>query len=119
MVLAEFTSMSVDYVDQELGNAIDTRREAESFLAAVRSDCAAGNMAQHSHFHTGYFRIPDADYEEGYARRDRLWVYLNANDKYSLSLEVYADSENTLRWLAEHNMLPEGIELLAGRQGFY
>ena len=119
MVLAEFTSMSVDYVDQELGNAIDTRREAESFLAAVRSDCAAGNMAQHDHFHTGYFRIPDTDYEEGYARRDWLWVYLNANDKYGLSLEVYADSENTLRWLAEHNMLPEGIELLEGRQGFY
>lgn len=119
MVLAEFTSMSVDYVDQELGNAIDTRREAESFLAAVRSDCAAGNMAQHDHFHTGYFRIPDVDYEEGYAKRDRLWVYLNANDKYCLSLEVYADSENTLRWLAEHNMLPEGIELLEGRQGFY
>ena len=119
MVLAEFTSMSVDYVDQELANAIDTRREAESFLAAVRADCAAGNMAQHDYFHTGYFRIPDANYEEGYTNRDRLWVYFNANDKYGFSIEVFADSENTLRWLSEHDLLPDGIEILEGRRNFY
>ncbi|MBQ7001047.1 MAG: hypothetical protein IJN67_08400 [Oscillospiraceae bacterium] len=119
MVLAYFTSMSVDYVPQEAGSAINTRQEVECFLAAVHADCAAGNMAQHNYFHEGYFRIPDADYDEGYAQRDRLWVYLNANDKYGLSLEVYPDCENTLRWLGEHDLLPEGMEILEGRRDFY
>ena len=119
MVLANFTSMSVDYVPQELGNAVNTRREAESFLAAVRADCAAGNMAQHDYFHEGFFRIPNENYGKFYEDRNRIWVYLNGNDRYGLSVEVYADSENTLRWLAEHNLLPEGTEIQEGRRNFY
>ena len=119
MVLANFTSMSVDYVPQELGNAVNTRREAESFLAAVRADCAAGNMAQHDYFHEGFFRIPNENYGKFYEDRNRIWVYLNGNDRYGLSVEVYADSENTLRWLAEHNLLPEGMEIQEGRRDFY
>ena len=119
LTLENFTSLSVDYVSAEVSNTVNTRQEAESFLAAVRADCAAGNMAQHNHFHTGFFRIPNSDYEEGYTDRERLWVYLNAGDKYGVSLEIYADSENTLRWLADRDLLPEGMEILEGRRDFY
>ena len=118
-VLANFTGFQVDEVPNEIAAAVNSRQEAESFLAAVRADCAAGNMAQHDYFHTGYYRIPNANYEEGYAHRDRLWVYLNGDEKYGLSIEVYMDSENTLRWLDDHGLLPEGMEILEGRWDYY
>lgn len=118
-VLANFTGFHVDDVPDEIAGAVNTRQEAESFLAAVMEDCVAGNMAQNPYFHNNYFRYPSKAYEDGYAHFDRLWVYLKAGDEYGMFLEVYADSENTLRWLESRSLLPAGLEILEGRWDFY
>lgn len=118
MTLNTFESFGVDYIEGPLPDSVNTRENAESFLDAVRADCAAGNMAQHPYFHEGCFRIESAEYEEGYYLRDRLWFYLNG-EKTGFSVEIYPDSENTLRWLRQHGLVPQDMTILEGRRDFY
>lgn len=118
LTLNTFENFTLGYMDGQVPEAVNTRENAESFLAAVRADGAAGNMAQHPGFHDGYFRIENDRYEEGYTNRTYLWVSLNG-ETYGWSVGVYADSENTLRWLEEHELLPEGIRYMEGSLGYY
>ena len=116
-VLENFRGIIVDYNEQkELPAELTTRAAAESFLAAVKADCAAGNMAQHSFFHTGLIRIYNAEYEKGYIDRDGIWVNLQG-EKYSWEVRVFPDSENSMAWLEEHGLL-ENMEILPNRTGY-
>ena len=123
LILENLEEVYVDYM--EIGSETDFRNkkkalaeDADSLIAALKADCAEGNMAQNSRYHTGAFRM-EADYaEEGYVYNAELGISLNG-DKYGWWVSVYPDSRHTLNWLSSHGVLnaevlEEDITYLAG-----
>lgn len=88
------------------------RADIDSFLAAVQADCAAGTMAGNYAYHrnTGYFGRPgDENVYEASIR-----VELETRHDYG-GVNVYPDSENTLKWLEDRGALEElGYTLMEG-----
>lgn len=116
LVLADFQGIGHSYYEGTLPAELKTREAAESFLEAVKADCAAGNMAQHDYFHTGMLRVTNKRYEKGYVDISGLWVYLDGKN-YSWDILVCPDSENTIRWLEDHGLMKD-IEILPDRTGY-
>ena len=85
-----------------------SRELAEGFLEAVKADCEAGTMAQDANLHHGHFFNPDADPEIMASHTRSLFVDMSGK-MYGWYVDVYPDSENTVRWLREHNLLPYEI----------
>ena len=95
--------------------------DIEGMLAAIAADCAAGNMAQINSYHypsnydlLGYENIDDivAYLELGFDRQ--LLEKDMVNEYYGtvsylryIHIRVYASCENTLRWMAENELLTE------------
>ena len=73
----------------------------DSLVEAIKADCAAGTMTQYGYFHNGHFLVRENG-DTGIT--DSLWVHFDTeNDGFGLY--VYADSENTLNWLRQHDLL--------------
>lgn len=83
---------------------LKNKEKAQELLSALRADAQAGNMAQHPYFHYGYFRYESEYSESGYEEPYEMYVRFQGKD-YSWGLSVYADSENTLRWLEENGLM--------------
>lgn len=81
-----------------------TLEDAKSLLEAIRLDCEAGTMAQDSWLHYGHFYYEDDDYEGGFYTRNAIYIYIDG-EQYGWTVEVYPDSENTIRWLRERGLL--------------
>lgn len=108
------------YVDYMANNELQKKlaKDADSLIAAIKADCAEGNMAQNSRYHTGAFRI-EAEYaESGYQYLPELGISFSG-EKYGWWVSVYPDSRHTLDWMESHGVLnaevlEEDITALAG-----
>ena len=79
-------------------------KSVESLLEAIQADCEARNMTQNAAFHSGHFTYVN---ENGVAVNVRsMWIELSHDNGKSGSFNIYPDSENTLVWLAERDLLP-------------
>lgn len=78
-----------------------TQAEMEALRDAILADCEAGSMAQHSYFHHGYFlRMEDQERIPG--------LNLRIYTQYDYTgLEIYPESEHTLKWLSDRGFLQE------------
>ena len=87
-------------------------------VAALKADCAEGNLAQNSCYHTGAFRIEDEYSETGYTYLPELGISIGG-EKYTWWVSIYPDSRHTLAWLENQGVLnveimEEDITYLAG-----
>lgn len=90
--------------ERELPELCRSQAAAMELIAAIKADCEAGNMAQHPYFHTGHFRIPDEYAEKGYYEDAAIYISFRGAD-YGWNVNVFADCENTIRWLKAHDLL--------------
>ncbi len=67
-------------------NAFSTEKDRRSLYEALMADCRAGTLCQVWDFHAGGERL--------------FWMYLPSGE----TINIYADSENTLRWLRAHGV---------------
>ena len=111
-VLQDLEEIYVDYMEdnEELPEALATPSNVRSLIAAIKADCAEGNMVQTPLYHTGSFRIENEYAEDGYARFMELGISISGNDS-SWWICVYPDSIHTLQWLESHGAL--GVEVMA------
>lgn len=79
------------------------QKSVASLLEAIRADCEARNMTQHSAFHSGHFTYVESNGVEVNTRS--FWIELAHDDGRYGNFYVYADSENTLAWLEERGLL--------------
>ena len=84
----------------------------EQLLDAIRADCEARTMTQDSYYHTGRFKIPTEDpyAEQGFYYNTCIYVDITTyaegqKDLMGVYFQIFADSENTLRWLEEQGVL--------------
>lgn len=80
-----------------------TPEEIESLLDAIRADCEARTMTQKASFHPGHFETVNS---EGIQENTRsFWIEFAGDNYNSGSFYIFADSENTLNWLRERDLL--------------
>lgn len=108
LILKNVEGIHVDYMENSGRNLDELAKElaedADSLIAAIKADCAAGNMAQNYVYHSGSFRYEDEYSETGYRYQSELGISISG-EKYSWWVSVYPDSEHTLRWLENHGVL--------------
>ena len=92
--------MNPDTMDQQKALA----KDVHSLLAALKADCAEGNMAQSYIYHSGSFRMEDEYAEKGYYDIPELGISISGDD-YNWWISIYPDSRHTLRWLRDHGAL--------------
>ena len=96
--ITEATKVVYPAKQQELAGDVD------SLIAAIKADCAEGNMAQSYMYHSGSFRMEDDYAEKGYYEMPELGISISGED-YTWWISVYPDSLHTLHWLQEHEVL--------------
>ena len=109
LVLDSVERMYCSLTDGKLPEELQTRAAAESLLHAIKADCAAGTMAQNEAYHEGVFVIPPQSDGDTYETRD-IYICLSSKN-YSWSVNVYADSENTIRWMRDNGLLSENVTI--------
>lgn len=108
LVLDSMERMYCSMSNGKLPEELKTRAAAESLLRAVKADCEAGTMAQSNAYHDGVFVIPRTD-DDPYETRD---IYITLSSKnYSWSVNVFADCENTIRWMRDNGLLSENVTI--------
>ncbi len=103
LILENVKSIYVDYME-EGDRQLELAKDADSLIAAIKADCAEGNMAQNYIYHSGSFRMEDEFTETGYRYHSELGISI-AGEKYSWWVSVYPDSVHTLRWMKDHGVL--------------
>lgn len=94
---------SINIVGKPIPEEYCTPGEVESLLEAIKADCENRTMTQKASFHTGHFEHTE---EDGSVRDTRsFWLEFAAGSGRNGSFYVFADSENTLNWLRERNLL--------------
>ena len=108
LILKNVEGIHVDYMENSGRNLDELAKElaedADSLIAAIKADCAAGNMAQNYLYHSGSFRIENEYSETGYNNLPEIGISISG-EEYSWWVSVYPDSEHTLRWLENHGVL--------------
>jgi hypothetical protein len=117
LVLENIKGIYVDYMDTSGQNSLPKQQalaeDVDSLLAAIKADCAEGNMAQNFMYHSGSFRMEDDYSEKGYYDMPELGVSISS-ENYTWWVSIYPDSVHTLEWMRDHEVLnvevrPEGI----------
>ncbi len=105
LILENPKAFYVDFVEEGQWQVdLATKENLRSLIAAIKADCAEGNMAQSYFYHGGHFRV-ESDYEEsGYSRTDSIGISISG-EKYSWWVSVFADSRHTLQWLEDQGLL--------------
>ncbi len=103
LILENVKSIYVDYME-EGDRQLELAKDADSLIAAIKADCAEGNMAQNYIYHSGSFRMEDEFTETGYRYHSELGISIGG-EKYSWWVSVYPDSVHTLRWMKDHGVL--------------
>ncbi|MCI7640252.1 MAG: hypothetical protein MSS60_10580 [Clostridiales bacterium] len=109
LVLDSMERMYCSLKDGKLPEKLQTRAAAESLIRAIKADCAAGTMAQNEAYHEGVFAVPQSD-GDTYETRS-LFISL-ASKNYSWDVNVFADCENTIRWMRDNGLLSEDVTIL-------
>jgi len=79
--------------------------DAEGLVAAIRADCAEGNMAQEYFYHSGCFLNREMEeLGDPLPKTPEMWLSLHGKDR-SWSISVFADSRHTLAWLQDHDLI--------------
>ena len=116
---AEFAAKDPYYSFTVNGNPVpeeyNTQAEMESLIAAIKADCEDRTMTQRSAFHTGHFEYPLDDGTVGTTRA--FWIEFGGENYSSGNFDVFPDSENTLNWLRERNLLPYTVHPDNGYNG--
>ena len=102
----------VDYMDadEKLQKELASPSNLRSLIAALKADCAEGNMAQSYMYHTGSFRAENEYVEGGYEYPMELGISIST-EKYNWWVSIYPDSVHTLAWLESHGALK--VDVLA------
>ena len=108
LVLDSMERMYCSLKDGKLPEKLQTRAAAESLIRAIKADCAAGTMAQNEAYHEGVFAVPQSD-GDTYETRS-LFISL-ASKNYSWDVYVFADCENTIRWMRENGLISEDVTI--------
>lgn len=100
-ILADLRVMEIDGLER-MENP--DRELVEGLVEAMRLDAEEHNMAQDVHLHSGYFidRTPNGRGE--LPKRSAVSIYLDSTSS-GFYIEIYPDSENTVRYLQEHGLL--------------
>ena len=110
LVMENLEGVYVDYMtNNDLQKVL--AKDADSLIAAIQADCAEGNMAQNSRYHTGAFRVENEYSETGYEYTPELGISFSG-EKYGWWISVFPDSRHTLAWLESHGVL--NAEVLEG-----
>ena len=80
------------------------QESVESLLAAIQADCEDRTMTQRETFHTGHFEYWNEEYEQWEEFRS-FWIDIQTESGGFGDFYVFADSENTLKWLMERDLL--------------
>ena len=80
-----------------------TQEDIDSLVAAIKADCEERTMTQRAAFHTGHFEFTYEDGAPGISRS--FWIEFGGENFSSGSFNVFPDSENTLNWLRERDLL--------------
>lgn len=80
-----------------------TDSEIDALLEAMKADCEVRTMTQRDAFHTGHFRHTNEEGNTEYFRS--FWVDFYTDDGRSGDFYVFADSENTLKWFTDRNLI--------------
>ena len=75
----------------------------ESLLEAIQADCEARTMTQRETFHSGHFRHTNEEGDTEYFRS--FWVEFTTAFGRSGSFSVFADSQNTLKWMLDRDLI--------------
>ena len=116
LVLENVKGVYVDYMDtrqDHIAKQAELAKDVDSLIAAIRSDCAEGNMAQTYFYHTGSFRVEDEYSEKGYYDMPEIGISISS-ENYTWWVSIYPDSVHTLEWMRDHDVLqvevhPEAI----------
>ena len=105
LVLQDVTGIHVDYMEADSHEQQKALAEdVDSLLAALKADCAEGNMAQSYLYHSGCFRVEDEYAEKGYYDMKELGISISG-EKHTWWVSIFPDSLHTLRWLETHDAL--------------
>ena len=80
-----------------------TQADIDALVAAIKADCEDRTMTQRAAFHTGHFEFTYEDGTPGISRS--FWIEFGGENFSSGSFSVFPDSENTLNWLRERDLL--------------
>lgn len=117
LVLENIKGIYVDYMDTPGQNSLPKQQalaeDVDSLLAAIKADCAEGNMAQNFMYHSGSFRMEDDYSEKGYYDMPELGISISS-ENYTWWVSIYPDSVHTLEWMRDRGVLnvevrPENI----------
>ena len=103
-VLTQFREIYYNGAQVAASKQYQSLDDAKSLLEAIRADCDARLLAQDSRLHNGFFRFYDASYQKGYYDNNSLYLCIEGKE-YTWSVDIYADSVNTIRWLQDRGLL--------------
>lgn len=103
-----------DVEGQRLPKEQMTEETALSLIEAIKADCEAHTMAPNGVYHTGWFRYelddPYNQIDDEYVYDRSLYIRIDTytgpgKDITGVRFRVYPDSENTVKWLQERDLL--------------
>lgn len=101
-----------------------TEETVLSLIEAIKADCDEQTMAPNGVYHTGYFRYelddPYNQIDEEYGYDKSIYIRIDTytgpgKDITGIQFRVYPDSENTVKWLRERNLL-DRFEIVQTRE---
>ena len=105
LILENVKGIHVDYMDEASPEKQqELAKDVHSLIAALKTDCAEGNMAQNYFYHSGSFRIEDEYTEKGYYDTPDLGISISG-EKYNWWVSIFPDSLHTIGWLKAHGVL--------------
>jgi len=96
---SDFTELNIYDYNNTVSLSL-TPELSQSLLEAVQADCASRRMTQSDYFHDGYFRDSEGNIRESF------YIELEGRERTFARVEFFADSEHTLSWLRQHDLLP-------------
>ena len=95
---------SITISNVEVPRAFYTEENLNALVDAIVADCEAGNLVQNSTIHDGYL------INEGDTQVKGIYLYLSPENTElgsHFSIDVYADSENTLAWMESTGIMDQ------------
>ena len=109
--MEDFLRMSVSGDYYKDMHRVDDKKEAESFLEALKKDCEAGLMNQDGSFHRGIFSREMTDSYTGETYRDtreEVYVAIEGRD-CTWDVRVYPDCVNSMKWLTDRDLIAYNV----------